>query len=167
MQNAKILVVDDEAANTRVLELALAKAHYTNVLSTNDSRQAQALFKQFNPDLVLLDLNMPDMDGFEVLEQLKQLIAQDTYLPVLVLTSDGTVETRRRALGAGAKDFLTKPLDYTEVLLRIQNLLETRYLHLELRRQRHLLDEKVHERTLELQNELNKLRVEREMAKRS
>ncbi len=139
----KVLIVDDEKANVRLLEMILQQAGYDNVYSTIDSRQSLALFRSIQPDIVLLDLSMPHLDGFGVMQQLR-LELTDYLVPILVLTADVTLATRHEALKAGAKDFLTKPLDETEVLLRIQNLLETRFSHLS-------LETKVRERTIDLQ----------------
>ncbi len=105
------------------LETILRKAGYTSFQSTNDSREVLSLFEQHRPDLILLDLMMPYLDGFGVMQQLKPLIAQDTYLPILVLTADVSPETRRKALASGANDFLVKPFDPREAVLRIHNLL--------------------------------------------
>src|SRR5579862_9051022 len=134
LSKAKILIVDDEPANVRLLERVLAMAGCHQVRSTMDPRQALPLFLEQGPDLVLLDLNMPYLNGFSVLEQLKAAIPLDDYLPILILTADITVETKRKALTSGAKDFLTKPLDHAEVILRIQNLIENRFLRLGMRR---------------------------------
>lgn len=131
--DARILVVDDERVNVVLLERILQQAGYTNVRSTTDSTQAAALYDEFEPDLILLDLHMPGLDGFAVMEQLDGRIRDDDFLPILILTADIRPEIKRRALAAGAKDFVTKPFDRTEVLLRIQNLLETRFLHLRMR----------------------------------
>jgi putative two-component system response regulator len=135
LRDARILVVDDERVNVVLLERILEQDGYRNVRSTTDSYQAAALYDQFEPDLVLLDLHMPGLDGFAVLEQLEGRIPGDTFLPVLILTADIRPEIKRRALAAGAKDFVTKPFDRTEVLLRMQNLLETRFLHLRVNRE--------------------------------
>jgi putative two-component system response regulator len=132
---ARILVVDDERVNVVLLERILAQDGYHNVRSTSDAYQAAALFDEFEPDLVLLDLHMPGLDGFAVMEQLAPRIPADTFLPILILTADIRPEIKRRALSVGAKDFVTKPFDRTEVLLRIQNLLETRFLHLRFNRE--------------------------------
>jgi signal transduction histidine kinase/DNA-binding response OmpR family regulator len=128
--DAAILVVDDDEANVDLLESMLADEGYRNVMSTRDARQAVALYDSFSPDLVLLDLHMPHLDGFGVLREIARRTPADAFVPVLVLTADITPEAKQRALSEGAKDFLTKPLDATEALLRIRNLLETRYLHL-------------------------------------
>jgi putative two-component system response regulator len=133
LTDARILVVDDERVNVVLLERILEQDGYRNVKSVTDPTQAVALYDQFEPDLVLLDLHMPKLDGFAVMELLSQRISSDTFLPILILTADIRPEIKRRALAAGAKDFVTKPFDRTEVLLRIQNLLETRFLHLRVR----------------------------------
>ena len=147
---AKILVVDDEETNVRLLERLLAQAGYTSVQSTMDSRRVVALYTEFQPDLMLLDLHMPHPDGFELLEEFQRLIPDGSYVPVLVLTADATGRALQRALLAGARDFLTKPFDAQEVMLRIRNLLQTRLLHLALQRQNQALEERVQERTRQL-----------------
>ncbi len=151
-RDCRILVVDDEQANVRLLERILEHGAYTNVRSTTDPRQVLSLFVAFRPDLILLDLNMPHLDGFQVLQQLSGQIPAGAYLPVLVLTADVTGEARNRALTEGASDFLTKPFDHTEALLRISNLLETRLLHLELEDERQQLADRVTERTEQLED---------------
>ncbi|OLD76687.1 MAG: hypothetical protein AUG87_07685 [Candidatus Rokubacteria bacterium 13_1_20CM_4_70_14] len=150
LKAARILIVDDESANVRLLERVLEREGYTHLRSTTDARQALPLYTESRPDLVLLDLAMPHVDGFQILEQIKPLVPPKAYLPVLVLTADITMETKRRALESGAKDFLTKPFDQVEVLLRIRNLLETRLLHQELARHNESLEEIVRERTQQL-----------------
>jgi putative two-component system response regulator len=109
------------------------------------------VFDEVQPDLVVLDLHMPEMDGFAVLEELRPHILGGSYLPILVVTGDGSIASRRRALSAGAKDFLAKPFDTTEVLLRIRNLLEARFLYLALQAQNDSLEAKVRQRTRELE----------------
>lgn len=150
LKNAAILIVDDQEANVQVLERLLAREGYSNLRSITDSRQTLARLAEFQPDLILLDLLMPYIDGFAVLEQLRQVIPADSYLPILVLTADITPEARLRALASGAKDFLTKPIDVVETLLRLKNLLEARYLHLQLQRQNEVLEARVRERTADL-----------------
>jgi putative two-component system response regulator len=149
--DAHILVVDDEEANVQLLEVVLAKAGYRNVASTTDSRQVMGLLHTFNPDLILLDLLMPHIDGFAIMELISSVVPADSYLPVLVLTADATSDTRRRALAGGARDFLTKPLDVDEVLLRIANMLDTRLLHVQLREEKGALEDRVQDRTRELE----------------
>lgn len=150
IKTAKILIVDDEKPNINFLETLLHIEGYTRLKTTTDSRQTAGLVEEFEPDLVLLDLMMPHMDGFEVMRQLQGIIPDGEYLPILVFTGDLTPEARKRALANGAKDFLTKPPDPDEALLRIRNLVETRFLHQQLARQNELLEEKVEQRTAEL-----------------
>ena len=148
---ARVLIVDDQEANVLLLERILRGAGYRDISTTTDPREVLELFGRFEPDIVLLDLQMPRLDGFEVMRRLQFLAPSNDYRPVLVLTADVTQETKRRALAGGAKDFLTKPFDADEVVLRIGNLLETRRLHRRLRGQNELLEERVRERTFELE----------------
>ncbi len=148
--SCRILVVDDEPANVRALLRLLDRAGYDRVEGLTDPRQALPRFREDPPDLILLDLRMPHLDGFDLLELLREEIPPDTYLPVLVLTGDLSQEVRERALAAGARDFITKPFDVTEVLLRIQNLLEARVLHLQLQEHNRTLEARVRARTREL-----------------
>ena len=145
----KILVVDDEPANAALLEAMLADGGYTRVKPVTDSRLALETCVQFDPDLVLLDLMMPHVDGFTVLESIRAAAAE-TFLPVIVLTASSTDATKIRALRAGATDFLLKPFDQLELLLRMNNLLETRRLHLQLDTQVAAYADAVRERTSEL-----------------
>jgi len=131
IHNAKVLIVDDNAANVRLLERILRGDGYASVASTMDSREVCALHRKNRYDLILLDLEMPGLDGFQVMEGLKE-IEQDGYLPVLVITAQP--EHKVRALKAGAKDFVSKPIDLAEVLMRVYNMLEVRLLHLETKR---------------------------------
>lgn len=150
LQFAKILIVDDEEANVRLLERTLQRWGYTNLVSTTDAREALGLFQQHRPDLVLLDLMMPYVDGFTIMDSIKTSLPAGVFMPILVLTADANPQVKRRALSAGAKDFLTKPFDQTELLLRIMNMLETRFLHIELANQNQVLEQKVAERTRDL-----------------
>ncbi|HLJ93597.1 MAG TPA: response regulator [Gemmataceae bacterium] len=129
--NAKILLVDDQDANLRLLERILRQGGYSCSRSLSDSRQTLSVCREFSPDLILLDLMMPHLDGVAVIKQLEPL-TQGTYLPILILTADVAAESKWRALAAGAKDFLTKPLDAVDVLLRIKNHLETRSVYQQL-----------------------------------
>lgn len=151
LENRRILIVDDVADNVQLLERILTRAGYTNLVSTTDPRQVMPLFAESEPDLILLDLQMPHLDGFAIMEQLGGVIPEGNYLPILVLTANITPEAKRQALSAGAKDFLTKPFDRTEVLLRIRNLLQTRTLHRQLQNQNLILEDRVAERTRELE----------------
>lgn len=130
---AKILMVDDADANLKLLEALLTREGFTQMISTTEPQKAIDLFNAFQPDLVLLDLMMPELDGYAVLNLLQQHIAEDEYLPVLILTADTTIAAKRKALALGAKDFLTKPFDHMETMLRIWNLLETRLLYKQLK----------------------------------
>jgi DNA-binding response OmpR family regulator len=126
---AKILIVDDTIGNVRLLELMLKDAGYSSVTSTLDPRAVHDLHRDNDFDLILLDLQMPGMDGFEVMEALKEF-ERDGYLPVLVIT--GLQEHKVRALKLGAKDFIGKPFDRAELLVRVRNMLEVRLLYKEL-----------------------------------
>jgi putative two-component system response regulator len=147
----RILIIDDQPSNVALLEGILEEEDFTSWRSIIDPREALPAYIAYLPDLILLDLQMPFMDGFEVMKQLRACISPGDFLPILVLTADITPEAKLRALAEGALDFLTKPLDAMEVILRIRNLLQTRSLHLQLQAQNQLLDQKVHERTAELE----------------
>lgn len=152
--DARLLIVDDQTVNIRVLERLLENEGYTHVRSTTKPAEVLALCDELQPDLLLLDLRMPGMDGYAVLEQLGRALPPDAYLPVLVLTADDTEEAQRRALALGADDLLTKPFDHLEVGLRIRNLLRTRRLHLQLREHNAQLAEEVRAQTRELQERM-------------
>ena len=141
--SARILIVDDEQSNVRLLERLLLTGGYTDVRGTLDPREALRLFDEQRPDLVLVDLHMPHMDGYALMAALSERLAPNEYLPFLVLTADTTRETKERALSTGAKDFLTKPLERMEVLLRTRNLLETRLLHVALKDENRELEAKL------------------------
>ncbi|HVA57104.1 MAG: response regulator [Gemmatimonadaceae bacterium] len=151
LNDACLLLVDDEQTNLTLLRLILGRAGYTRVHTLSDARDVLPLARALNPDLVVLDLRMPTMSGFTVLEGLVEQTAPDEFLPILVVTGDASQTARQRALKLGAKDFLTKPFEATEVLLRIHNLLVTRMLHESLRSQNELLEAKVKERTQQLE----------------
>jgi len=148
---ARLLIVDDQEQNIRMLERILAKAGYQHVTSTTDSTQALALKTRVKPDLILLDLHMREMDGFAVLEEIVAHNGPADHVPVIMITADDSADTKRRALALGARDFVGKPFDSAEVLLRIRNHLETRFLHQKLRDQNTELEAKVAERTQELE----------------
>ncbi|MGZ3236292.1 MAG: HD domain-containing phosphohydrolase [Burkholderiaceae bacterium] len=149
IQNAKILIVDDQEANVKLLEHILTSSGYTTVTSTMDSRQVFDLYRQYRYDLIVLDLNMPYMNGFEVMESLKG-IEKEGYLPVLVITAEP--EKKLRALEIGARDFVSKPFDHVEVLTRIRNMLEVRLLHKKLHSYNDILEQLVQQRTADLRN---------------
>ena len=144
---ARILIVDDQEANLRMLQRVLGAAGYSQVTATTQSTEVCALHRKHDYDLILLDLQMPGMDGFQVIDGLKTNDS-DPYLPVIVLTAQPG--HKLRALKAGAKDFISKPLDLTEVQTRIHNMLEVRLLHRKLARQNLQLEEIIRERTAEL-----------------
>jgi PleD family two-component response regulator len=125
----RVLVIDDEEANVLLLRNLLQREGYSEVVCLTDPRAALATYIDFMPDLVLLDLMMPEVDGFQLLEAFSRHDAVDEFRPVLVLTADTTIQARRKALALGAKDFVSKPFDVIEVGLRISNLLETRLLY--------------------------------------
>ena len=159
----KILIVDDEPANVALLQEILYENGYSRVEAIGDSKLVLELCKKFRPDLVLLDLMMPPPDGFAILESLRAENGE-SFLPVVVLTADTNDETKRRALEAGATDFLCKPFDHTEVVLRIRNLLESRRAHLLLDNQRAALEDAIRERTAELRATIAKLEKRNESA---
>jgi PleD family two-component response regulator len=133
--SSRILIVDDEPANVLLLERILQRGGYINLTKTTDPRQVLEFFAVYQPDLILLDLMMPHVNGFSLMTQLRSRIPENTYLPIMVLTADVTPKAKQEALSLGAKDFLTKPFDATEVLLRVYNLLETRWLSIQLHEQ--------------------------------
>jgi putative two-component system response regulator len=148
--DACILIVDDEPRNVRVLKRVLAVAGYRQVMAITDPREAIARFAEIEPDLLLLDLHMPKIDGLAVMERIRAGMPVAEYFPILMLTGDSSPEACQRALAMGASDFVAKPFDMHEVLIRIKNLLETRSLHRQVAEHNHQLERKVRERTAEL-----------------
>ena len=159
--NAKLLIVDDQGVNISLLEQLLEEAGYTDVASTMTPQEVPSLHRRKRHDLILLDLQMPGMDGFEVMESLKADNA-DSYLPVIVLTAQPA--HKLRALQAGAKDFISKPFDLLEVKTRIHNMLEVRLLHKKLETYNDLLEETVRKRTAELRESEERFRRLTELA---
>jgi putative two-component system response regulator len=142
------MAVDDDALTLNLMRRQLAHAGYSDFHPLTDPSRALELFRELRPDLLMLDLHMGSVTGLEVIDELRAAIAEDgAYLPVLMVSGDLTSEARRQALSRGARDFLSKPYDGDELVLRIGNLLEMRYLHLEVQRQNRSLEEKVRERT--------------------
>ncbi len=159
---ARILIVDDHQANLDLLEAVLTTVGYTNLWMTTDPRTVEELHRTWHFDLILLDIRMPFLSGFQVMEHLAR-VHHDDYLPILVLTAQNDPATRRRALEHGAKDFVTKPFDTTDVLLRVRNMLEVRKLYNDRRSQNAILEERVRERTLALEErnrQLEQARIE-------
>jgi two-component system, sensor histidine kinase and response regulator len=167
LKNANILIVDDQEANIAVLTGFLQMQGYTNIYPTIDPRLVADLIFSFKPDLILLDLSMPFMTGFELLKQIKSLISAELFLPILVLTADISFESKKKALTDGAHDFLTKPFDLVEVGLRIRNLLFTSHLQQQLHGQNQELEEKVKERTSKLEKINSELLIAKDKASAS
>jgi len=159
--NASVLIVDDQPSNVLLLEEILREAGYTRVSSTMDPHAVAALHRQNRYDLILLDLKMPGMDGFQVMENLKA-IETEGYIPVLVVTAEPG--HKLRALQAGAKDFVSKPFDLTEVKTRIHNMLEVRLLHRRLDSYNKVLEQTVQERTAALRESEARFRALTELA---
>jgi signal transduction histidine kinase len=153
----RILVVDDEPVNIRLLERVLARAWAADIRGVTDPRLAWETFDAFRPDLVLLDLHMPHIDGWTLLEELRRRSGPTDLVPIIVLTADVSAEARRRSLELGATDLLTKPFDHTEILLRIRNVIRTRALHLRIRDHAANLDRIVSERTVQLKSTIEEL----------
>jgi putative two-component system response regulator len=151
LKGLPILAVDDEESNLLLLRRILERAGYTNVETTTDPSHVPEMFVKTRPRLVLLDLNMPRMDGFELMERLGPMTGERRSIPFLVLTADATEETKRRALSVGARDFLTKPVDRIELLLRVRNLLQVQHLQDRLYEQNANLETEVAERTRDLE----------------
>jgi len=160
IHNARVLIVDDQEVNVRMLERMLRGAGHTSITSTTDPRQVCELHRQNRYDLILLDLHMPGMDGFQVMEGLKE-IETEGYLPVLVITAEPA--HKLRALQAGAKDFISKPLDLAEVRARAYNMLEVRLLHMETKKYSKALEQTVWE--LEASREVLRLKTLEERKK--
>ncbi|MEK6802754.1 MAG: response regulator [Nitrospirota bacterium] len=143
----KLLLIDDELPSLKLMEAILKQAGYSKITTTSDPRQAVQLYQEVKPDLIATDMRMPQMDGFEVMRQLAAVIPAEDYVPILVITGELDAPTKHRALAEGAKDFLNKPVDATEVVLRIKNQLVTRQLHRQLRMHNEHLEAQVRLRT--------------------
>ena len=159
--NASILIVDDQKANVQLLEQMLAEAGYRHIASTTDPHSVCALHRDHQYDLILLDLKMPGMDGFQVMEGLKKTEA-DGYVPILVITAEPG--HKLRALAAGARDFVAKPFDLVEVKTRIHNMLEVRLLYRQLEQYNQKLERTVQERTAALRESEARFRRLTELA---
>ena len=159
--HARILIVDDQPANVALLQQMLEQEGYDNVASTMNPQEVCALHRRNRYDLILLDLQMPGMDGFQVIEALKTN-EQDSYLPVLVITAQPG--HKLRALRAGARDFISKPFDLVEVKTRIHNMLEVRLLYQRLEQHGRELEAAVRERTAELRESEARYRSLTELA---
>ena len=149
--DANILLVDDEPSIVRLLTRALQSAGYTSIQGYTDSVAALASLDSTLPDLIVLDINMPGMSGYDFLNDLSQQLTEDTFLPVLMVSGLSEAETRLQALQAGAQNFLTKPIDIKLFLAHVRSLLETRFMSLRLNEVRGVLEELVRRRTAQLQ----------------
>jgi signal transduction histidine kinase len=167
LKQARILIIDDQVANICLLQNVFDRTGFVNHTSLTDSREAIQRIFELQPDLILLDLDMPNVSGFAVLHKLREKLPPNAFLPVLVLSGGSDSKsgawpeaerTKRKSLAAGATDFLQRPFDMSELLMRIRNLLRTRLLHLELEKQNIVLEQKVSERTAELQGALGELK---------
>ncbi len=149
--DAKILLVDDEIGNLKILKRMLNKVGYLNILTAHGGQEGVDIYTDEQPDLMVLDLKMPGLNGFEVMTCLKNKSLVDSYHPIIALTAQQDEETRLAALEGGAKDFIGKPFELTEILARINNMLEVRLLHNQIREQNKSLEERVRERAQELE----------------
>src|SRR6185436_2950984 len=161
IHSARILIIDDQKLHAFYLQKVLMQEGYRNVTCENDPMKAVSSFNEYQPDMVVLDLVMPQMDGFQVMERLNDF-RKDTYLPILAISPDGDSEIRLRALQSGATDILTHPYEVIEALFRIRNMIEMRVLHLQLQNQNKILEFKVQERTKEVRD--NQLDIIRRLA---
>jgi signal transduction histidine kinase len=157
LRKARIVIVDDEVGYSCLLANVLNRLGYDHVQSYTSARQMLAEIHTTLPDVIILDLNMPDLDGFGTLELLRPIVVDDA-IPTLVLTGNATIEYKRKALTLGATDFLQKPFDPSELLMRVRNLLRNRFLRREVEAQNQLLEEKVAARTTELEEAVAELK---------
>jgi putative two-component system response regulator len=146
----RILVVDDTESHTILLRKILKGAGYLSVATTTDSGEAVDLYKEFQPDLLVLDLHMKPVDGFQILDQLKALEPPDSYVPALMMTALNDPDVLVKALERGARDFLNKPFERVEALTRIRNMIEVRLMHRRMKNQNRILEETVDARTREI-----------------
>ncbi len=158
IKQAKILIIDDEESSVQLLARLLNTNGYANVAGTTHATRALSMFVDDDPDLVLLDLHMPEPDGFEILKRLRPMQPADAFLPIIVLTADTTLDARRHALALGATDFLSKPLDEVEVTMRIKNVLQTRFAYRQLKNEKAQLEERVKERMRALERTIAELK---------
>ncbi len=150
--NAKILIVDDQKLHLMLLEKILKTSGYQNICCTTESRKVVSLYQEFKPDLIVLDLIMPEFDGFMVMEGLRKLKRPEDYLPILAVSSEKGQEIHLKALQSGATDFIQMPYESLEIVMRIKNMIETAILHKQVQNQNKILETKVQERTKELRD---------------
>lgn len=149
VHQGKVLIVDDNAVNIVIVEKILRQDGFNNIYSTTDAKAVRDLYREHHFDAILLDVHMPEMNGFDVMAEL-QADNPDDYLPILMLTADHTPETRHLSLSSGAKDFISKPFERVEVLFRVRNIVEVRMLHKEVLNANEVLEDKVRQRTHQL-----------------
>jgi len=159
LKQSRLLIVDDDVSQSSLLINFLNRVGFCAIQSLNDPLQIFDVVARFKPDLLMIDLHMPNMDGFEVIERLGTLMPDETFLPVIVITGDASAKNKRRALMCGAADLMAKPVDSSELLMRIHILLRTRFLQRELQIQNQLLESKVAARTHELESALAELKA--------
>jgi CheY-like chemotaxis protein len=157
IRNMKIIILDDGEEQILVLESTLKRAGFQNLYTLSDPSMIVEVFEREKPDLLLLDFKMPKMSGLDVIRILQKKLLPNTFFPMLVLTADCRSQTKEEMLQAGAKDFLTKPYSVTEVILRVQHLLEARCYYLELQHQKDNLEVLVKEQTGQLEGKLTRL----------
>lgn len=143
VKDANILIIDDNLANLELLTEILKTHDFRNIKTVDNPNRALDLFLEFNPDIVLLDLLMPEISGIQVLQIINAQLAEKEYLPIIVITAETNYQSRIEALSMGARDFITKPFDVLEIILRIQNLLETRYFYKHLINRNKQLEQKL------------------------
>jgi signal transduction histidine kinase len=158
-KSSRILIVDDQVANICLLQNILSRVGYVNVKGITDPHEVLEAIEEFKPDLIILELMMLHLDGFQVMQKLGPILSTDDWLPVLVLTADATAKTKSRALASGATDFLQKPFDASEIFMRIRNLLQARHFREQLKNQNESLEEQVAKRTQELADALSQLKA--------
>ncbi len=163
LNDARILIVDDQWSNIDVLENFLLLKGYSNIRTTVFSREVISIVQEFKPDLILLDLMMPHVSGFEVLQQIQDAGLMSELMPIMILTADDTVEAKKKALSGGARDFLSKPFDLTDVDLRIRNMLLNIYLMMQLKDQNKELEEKISDRTEKLRHSNSALELAKKL----
>ncbi len=150
LQTARIMCVDDDEDNLALLEISFREAGAPNVKCVSNPLIAGEVYREFEPDVVLIDLRMPPIDGFILMEQFREIDGPDRMVPIIMLTGDATLHSKRRALEAGVADFLSKGFDLTELLLRVRNCIRTQYLYRQTQRQKGWLEETVRIRTRQL-----------------
>ena len=158
LRQGRILMLDDEVSSLCLLENVLQRLRFPHVRKLTDPTRILAEFDAYEPDLVITDIEMPEMDGIQVVEKLRSHLPRDTWLPILVLTGSSDPRHKRRALAAGATDIIAKPFDSAEIQMRIRNLLEMRFQRLEIMDHNRVLEEKVADRTMELESALVELK---------